>query len=190
MKKSEIRKKFKLLRSQLAQEDIESMSIDIANKCLELSIWDARYFHIFLSIAEQKEVNTEYLLHVLQGKDKEIIVPKSDFETGEMINYLLTDQTRIVKNQWNIPEPVEGIQIAARQLDAVFIPLLALDKSGHRVGYGKGFYDRFLSRCKKDIIKIGVSFYGPVDEISDVYTSDIPLDYCVTPNRIYDFRKK
>ncbi|WP_298246818.1 5-formyltetrahydrofolate cyclo-ligase [uncultured Christiangramia sp.] len=190
MKKSEIRKKFKLLRSQLAQADIESMSIDIANRCLELRIWDARYFHIFLSIAEQKEVNTEYLLHVLQGKDKEIIVPKSDFETGEMINYLLTDQTRIVKNPWNIPEPVDGIQIAAQQLDAVFIPVLALDKSGHRVGYGKGFYDRFLSRCKKDIIKIGVSFYGPVDEISDVYTSDIPLDYCVTPNRIYDFRKK
>ena len=107
-----------------------------------------------------------------------------------MINYLLTDQTRIIKNQWNIPEPVDGIQIAAQQLDAVFIPLLALDKSGHRVGYGKGFYDRFLSRCKKDIIKIGVSFYGPVEEISDVYTSDIPLDYCVTPNRIYDFRKK
>lgn len=190
MKKAEIRKKFKLLRSQLAEEDIENMSIDIANKCLELKIWDASYFHIFLSITEQKEVNTEYLLHVLQGKDKEIIVPKSNFETGEMINYLLTDQTRITRNEWNIPEPADGIQIAAQQLDAVFIPLLAFDKSGHRVGYGKGFYDRFLSQCKKNIIKIGVSFYGPVENIADTFSSDIPLDYCVTPNRIYDFRKK
>jgi len=190
MKKFDIRKKFKQLRKDLSQEEIEQMSLDIANKSLELPIWDSRYFHIFLSIAKHNEVNTEYLLHILQGKDKDIVVSKSNFESGEMSHYLLTDQTRIAVNEWDIPEPVDGIPIATSQLDVVFIPLLAYDKHGHRVGYGKGFYDRFLSHCKKDLLKIGVSYFEPIDHIENTYASDIPLDYCITPNAIYTFGTK
>ncbi|MGA8853770.1 MAG: 5-formyltetrahydrofolate cyclo-ligase [Christiangramia sp.] len=190
MNKDKLRKKFKDLRLQLSKEDIEKMSLDIANKALELPIWNYRYYHIFLSIAEQKEVDTEFLLHILQGKDKEVIIPRSDFETGKMINFLLTDQTVIKKNRWNIPEPQDGIEIPPDKLDVVFLPLLAFDKNGHRVGYGKGFYDRFLAKCKPDIVKVGVSFFGPVEEIKEVFSSDIPLNYCITADKVYDFRDK
>lgn len=187
MKKAEIRRKFKELRLDLDQEAIESLSLEIANGILELPIWNYRYYHTFLSIAEQKEVDTEFLLHILQGKDKDVIIARTDFESGEMINYLLTDQTVIRKNRWNIPEPQEGIEVPAEKLEVVFIPLLAFDKTGHRVGYGKGFYDRFLANCKPDIVKIGLSFYGPVNKIDEIFSSDIPLNYCVTPDKVYKF---
>ncbi len=187
MRKNELRKKYKELRLQLSDEEIEDKSIEIANKALELPIWDHQFYHLFLSITSQKEVNTEYLLQVLQGKDKNVVIPKTDFKTGNLINYLLTDQTLIKTNRWNIPEPQEGIEISTEKLDVVFIPLLAFDKNGHRVGYGKGFYDRFLAGCRPDIVKIGVSFFGPVEEIKEVFASDIPLSYCITPEKIYEF---
>lgn len=190
MNKEELRRKFKDLRLGLDNEDIEKMSLEIANRSLQLPVWDHKYYHIFLSIAEQKEVDTEFLLHILQGKDKDVIISKSDFKTGEMINYLLTDQTVIKKNRWNIPEPVEGIEITNNKLDVVFVPLLAFDKKGHRIGYGKGFYDRFLAACKPDIIKIGLSFFEPIEEIKEVFENDIPLNYCVTPDKIYEFSNK
>lgn len=188
MNKDKLRRDYKKLRLELSEEDIDRMSLEIANRSLELPIWDHRYYHVFLSIAEQKEVNTEYLLHILQGKDKDVIIPKTDFESGEMNNYLLTDQTVIRKNKWNIPEPEEGIEIANGKLDVVFVPLLAFDKQGHRIGYGKGFYDRFLADCKPDIVKIGLSFFEPVDEIKEIFSGDIPLNYCVTPGKVYDFQ--
>ncbi len=190
MNKLELRKRFKDLRLRLEANEIEKLSLDIANRSLELPVWEYRYYHIFLSIPEQKEVDTEFLLHILQGKDKEVIIPKTDHETGGLLNYLLTDQTVIKKNRWNIPEPQEGIEVPSDKIDVVFIPLLAFDKTGHRIGYGKGFYDKFLAGCKPEVIKIGLSFFEPVEEIKEIFNSDIPLDYCVTPDRIYEFGTK
>jgi 5-formyltetrahydrofolate cyclo-ligase len=69
----------------------------------------------------------------------------------------------------------------------VFVPLLAFDKKGHRVGYGKGFYDRFLSDCKPETIKIGLSFFEAEESISAILPSDIRLDFCVTPTEIIVF---
>lgn len=190
MNKEELRIKFKELRSKLSVEEIENMSLEIANRALQLPIWDFRYYHIFLSIAEQKEVDTEFLLHILQGKDKEVIIPKTDFSSGTMTSYLLTDHTVIMKNRWNIPEPEDGIEISSEKLEVVFVPLLAFDKQGHRIGYGKGFYDRFLASCRQDIIKIGLSLFDPVEEIKEIFQDDIPLTYCITPDEIYDFGEK
>jgi 5-formyltetrahydrofolate cyclo-ligase len=104
-----------------------------------------------------------------------------------MLHFLLTDNTRIKKNEYNIPEPVDGLEVPATKIDVVFVPLLAFDKKGHRVGYGKGFYDKFLSECKPETIKIGLSFFEPEELISDVFEGDILLNYGVTPNTIYSF---
>ena len=187
MKKSELRPKYKALRKQLSENEIEEMSLAIANKIISLPIWQKTYFHIFLPITEHHEVNTEFILHLLSGKDKEIIISKSDFETRNMTHYLLTDNTKIKKNEYNIPEPVDGIQVPSDKIQVVFIPLLSFDKKGHRAGYGKGFYDKFLSECKPETIKIGLSFFEADDLIEDVFTGDVQLDYCVTPKRIYRF---
>ena len=187
MLKKELRTKFKALRSQLSDNDLEEMSLAIANKVLALPVWEKNYFHIFLPITEHKEVDTEFILHLLSGKDKEIIISKSDFETRKMTHFLLTDNTKIKKNEYNIPEPVDGLEVPTKKIDVVFVPLLAYDKTGHRAGYGKGFYDKFLSECKPETIKIGLSFFEPEELIDDVFENDVKLDYCVTPDRVYEF---
>ncbi len=187
MTKNELRKKYKALRNGLSLNEVEDLSLSIANQVLKLPIWEASFFHIFLSIEEQKEVNTDYILNILSGKDKNILVSKSDFKTGEMIHFLLTDSTKIKKNAYNIPEPIDGIEIANDKVDVVFIPLLAFDKTGNRVGYGKGFYDRFLAKCKPETLKIGLSFFEAETGITDVFEGDIKLDFCVTPERVFEF---
>lgn len=187
MTKAELRNAYKLLRKSLSENDIEDLSLQIANQILKLPIWEHSFYHLFLSIKEQKEVNTDYILNILSGKDKHIVVSKSDFETRQMTHYLLTDGTIIKKNSHNIPEPIGGIAIDTSQIDVVFIPLLAFDRSGHRVGYGKGFYDLFLAQCKPETIKIGLSFFKVETSIQDRFEGDIPLDYCVTPEKIYTF---
>jgi 5-formyltetrahydrofolate cyclo-ligase len=189
MLKKELRQKYKTLRSQISDQDLDEMSLAIANKLLTIPIWNKTYFHIFLPITEHKEVNTEYVLHLLSGKDKEIIISKSDFETREMTHFLLTDNTKIKKNQYNIPEPIDGIEVPSHKIEVVFVPLLAFDKKGHRAGYGKGFYDKFLSKCKSETVKIGLSFFEAEEKIMDVFENDVKLDYCVTPNEIYNFQE-
>lgn len=187
MHKAELRKKYKTLRNTLSITKIDDLSMAIANQLLKLPIWEHTFYHIFLAIEELKEVNTDYILNILSGKDKNIVVSKSDFKTGGMMHFLLTDNTVIKKNSYNIPEPVDGIEISNDKIEVVFIPLLAFDKQGNRVGYGKGFYDRFLSNCKAETIKIGLSFFEAETEINDVFESDIKLNYCVTPKTIYRF---
>jgi 5-formyltetrahydrofolate cyclo-ligase len=181
MLKAELRTKYKALRKQLTFDEIMNDSLAIANNCLYLPIWDKTYFHLFLPIEAQKEVNTEFLLQILAGRDKEVVVSKSDFESGTMTHYLLTDNTKLKVNEYGIPEPVDGLEVPANKIDVVFVPLLAYDKKGNRVGYGKGFYDTFLSECKPDVIKIGLSYFDPEETISDLNDHDIRLDFCVTP---------
>ncbi len=187
MTKLELRKTYKLLRKALSPEDVEELSLKIANQLLTLNIWDQNFYHIFLSIVEFNEVNTDYILNILSGKDKNIVISKSDFETKALTHYLLTDSTRIKKNEYNIPEPIDGIEIQTSKIEVVFIPLLAFDKTGNRIGYGKGIYDHFLSQCQPETLKIGLSFFKAEEQITDVTGFDVSLDYCVTPNEVYNF---
>lgn len=188
MKKNQLRIKYKKLREELTAEEIEEKSLEIANRSLELPIWDFSFYHLFLSITEKREINTEAILHILQGKDKNVVISKSDLKNYRMTNYLLTDSAVLKTNEWGIPEPVSGIEVQPRQIEVVFMPLLAFDERGNRIGYGKGFYDRFLSSCSVNTLKIGLSFFEAEHEISEVSEDDIPLDYCVTPNKIYSFK--
>jgi 5-formyltetrahydrofolate cyclo-ligase len=187
MTKSGLRVKYKTLRENLSENDINQFSLAIANNILKLDIWQNTFFHVFLPIEFQKEVNTEYILHLLQGKDKEILVSKSNFETREMSHFLLTDNTKIKKNNYGIPEPIDGIEVPVDRIDVIFVPLLSFDKTGHRVGSGKGFYDKFLAQCKPNSLKIGLSFFEPEDFISDATTDDVQLNYCVLPAQIFVF---
>jgi 5-formyltetrahydrofolate cyclo-ligase len=187
MIKKELRQKYKELRQQLSENDIEDLSLKIANQLIRLDIWQHSFYHLFLPIESQKEINTEYILQVLAGKDKNIVLSKSDFSTREMTHFLLTDNTTIKKNEYDIPEPVDGFEVPVSKIDVVFVPLLAFDEKGNRVGYGKGFYDKFLSECKPEILKIGLSFFESEKVISDVLDTDIQLDLCVTPTEVYNF---
>jgi 5-formyltetrahydrofolate cyclo-ligase len=186
MLKKELRLSYLQLRNELSSEAISNYSLEIANRVLDLPVWTCNYYHLFLSITENNEIDTSFILSVLQGKDKNIVLPKVLDNTG-LIHYLLTDSTVLRKSKWNIPEPLDGLEVSPAKIDVVFIPLLAFDKQGYRVGYGKGFYDKFLEECREDVIKIGLSLFKPVDKISDTQEHDILMDYCVTPKKIYAF---
>lgn len=187
MTKKELRVKYKQMRQQLSENDIEELSLQIANQLIHLDIWQHSFYHLFLPIESQKEINTEYILQVLAGKDKNIVISKSDFETREMTHFLLTDNTKIKKNEYDIPEPVDGLEVPVSKIDVVFVPLLAFDEKGNRVGYGKGFYDKFLSECKPEVLKIGLSFFKSESIISDVLPTDIQLSMCISPTEVYKF---
>ncbi len=187
MTKKELRNKYKNLRTQLSENTLEDWSLAVANNTLKAPIWEMENYHIFLPISRLKELNTEFILHILQGKDKNIVLSKTDFEENTMRHYLMTDATKIEVNKWGIPEPINGFTIDSKQIDVVFVPLLCFDKKGNRVGYGKGFYDRFLANCRKDTIKIGLSFFEAEEYISDASPLDIKLNMAITPNNIYHF---
>ena len=187
MLKKDLRSLYKNRRHALDEKSITDFSLSIANGLLKLPVWSYDYYHIFLPISENKEVDTTFILSILQGKDKNVVLPKvADYNTLQ--HFLLTDSTRIRKNKWNIPEPIDGIEVPIGKIDVVFMPLLGFDKKGNRVGYGKGFYDAFLGECRNDIIKIGLSMFKVEEElITDTHSNDVPLDYCVTPNKTYSF---
>lgn len=186
MLKKQIRLEYFEKRNLLDLKLFEIYSLEISNMVLKLPVWDFSFYHTFLSIDRNREVDTSYLLTVLQGKDKNIVVPKvSAF--NQLENYLLLDSTPLRLNHWKIPEPVDGIKIDENKIDVVFMPLLAYDKKGNRVGYGKGYYDKFLSKCRPDVVKIGLSFFEPEEVIEDINENDVPLSYCVTPHKIYEF---
>ena len=187
MNKKQLRAKYKTLRSGLSDKQIEDLSVDIANELLKLPIWDKSFYHVFLPIEQHKEINTEYILNILQGKDKNVIISKSNFEDNTLAHFLLLDTTVLKKNEWGIPEPVDGIQIQEDKIEVVFVPLLAFDTKGNRVGYGKGFYDKFLAKCGSETLKIGLSFFEAEAEIKDVNDTDIRLDFCVTPLKTVRF---
>lgn len=186
MTKKQLRISYRNKRTLLDSALIQNYSIQIANKALQLPIWHFFYFHLFLTIDRNKEILTEPLLTILQGKDKNVVVPKM-VSNLQLEHFLLLDNTTLVPNALGIPEPTEGIAIAEEKLDVVFVPLLAFDKKGNRVGYGKGYYDAFLQKCRPDVIKIGLSFFEASEEIKDVNELDVPLDYCITPNTTYHF---
>ncbi len=185
--KKTLRLKYKKLREELSDEAIAEMSLQIANRALELPIWNKTYYHIFLPISEKKEVDTEYLMHILQGKDKSIVVSKANFQTGEMRHFLMQEHTVFKTSPYGITEPVAGLAISPEIIEVVFVPLLAYDKRGHRVGYGKGFYDRFLKKCNAGTVFVGLSFFEPEPEIF-FETTDVALNFCVTPKKIIDFQ--
>lgn len=180
MDKKTLRKKYTALRASLHEDEIEDLSLAISNNALKVPIWEKTNYHIFLPIKNKAEVNTDYLLHILQGKDKTIIVSKAHFETGTMTHILLQENTTLKLSKHGIPEPENGIEISPEIIDVVFVPLLAYDVNGNRIGYGKGFYDRFLSACNPDCIFVGVSFFEAEEEIN-VTAYDKALHYIITP---------
>ena len=117
----------------------------------------------------------------------QVAYPVTNTADCTMQAHYVDGETTIVENEFGIPEPVGSEAIDPSEIDVVFVPLLAFDQQGYRVGYGKGFYDRFLAQCRENVIAIGFSYFDPVPKIDDANQFDIPLNYCVTPQQLYEF---
>ena len=190
MQKQDLRKEFLQKRKALTEQEVEGFSKKIHDWFFRsIPVHAYTTIHTFLPIKRNNEVDTWLIINTLQ-KDfaTNIVIPKSHVD-GTMSHYLFTKDTVFEENKWKISEPTHNssLNIHHSKIDLVLIPLLCFDKKGYRVGYGKGFYDRFLSDCRPDVLKIGLSIFEPVEHIKDIDAYDIRLDYCITPNKIWQF---
>jgi len=143
--------------------------------------------HCFLPAASKNEINTWLIIEALRSQYPHIqfVVPVSDLTNGTMISVLLEKDTLIKENKWGIPEPVNATIVDHAKINLVLIPLLVVDIHGKRVGYCEGFYDKFLLSCHPTTVKIGLSYFYPVDLIEDISDTDIPLDLTISPFQIH-----
>ena len=188
MLKAELRKKMLRQRRMLPANEVQRRSTTIADQFFSnFRLQPGQTVHVFLPIVKNNEVNTWPKIERLRIEHPEVrvAVPVTDVEQNVLTHHHLTDEAILVENPWGIPEPQDAQLILAPEVDIVLIPLLAFDKSGHRVGYGKGFYDRFLADCRPDVLKVGLSLEPPVEAIADPNPFDVPLDAVVMPEGVW-----
>lgn len=196
MTKAELRAQFLTERRALSAEEVTRRSVAIADRFFgaffnELVADRTTILHTFLPIARQNEVDTWPIIQRIwqHFPPVQVAVSMTDTTKTRLTHHSLTPETPLIENQWGIPEPhsVENQPISSSQIGLVLVPLLTFDAHGHRVGYGKGYYDRFLAECRPDCLKIGVSLFEPVNRIEAVEPTDVRLDVCVTPTRTWHF---
>ncbi len=143
------------------------------------------YFPLEIKGEPDTHLFSRYLKHMLPSL--QISYPVTDFLKDTMHSVLTNEDTVFKENEYGLTEPQSGEVISPEIIDITFVPFLICDNEGYRVGYGKGFYDKYLPLCRTDVLKIGFSYFEPVDKIDDAQPFDVPLNYCITPESIYEF---
>ena len=189
MLKREIRTIYRKKRAELSSTD--KMKWDdlmlINFQTLRLPFLD--YVLSFYPIEQNNEVNTLLITDYLHFKNPELNLcyAKTDLVHRTMKAIHCKADSIFEANEYNIPEPVSNDVVDAALLDLVLVPLLAFDQNGQRVGYGKGFYDHYLKTCRTNCYKVGLCYFDAIDSIDDATDFDVPLDFCITPERTYVF---
>ena len=180
--KNELRKKYKLLRKTLSEDQKDDFSNVIFNKCASKFNLEDKNISIFLPINKFNEINTWHFLDNLNGH---FYVPVVQNKILRHIKF--ENKAQLKTSDWGILEPSYGEEVNPKKFDFVIVPLLAYDFKGNRIGYGAGYYDSFLKKCNANCIFIGVSFFEPESNLFETYPTDIPIQYCVTPHEIHEF---
>ena len=186
--KNQLRTFYKELRAALSNEEIEQKSLQISNNVIaflkEQNVLS--HIHLFFPIPKQLEINTYPIKEYIEERGGTIYTSKVDPGSLKLQTLLLKPGATFQLDSWGIPIP-EDCDIASNErIQLVFVPLLAYDQKGNRIGFGKGYYDVFLASLDPTVIKVGLSFFSPELSIpSELH--DIPLDYCITPENIITF---
>lgn len=184
MNKKEIRQFYKQKRGELTEQERETASLKIYNQVRELFDLTTKNVSIFLPIQRFQEINTWHFLKELKRTHFFLPVVKGP---DLLVHIGYENPNQIEVSQWGIPEPIYGTEVEPNLFDYVLVPLLAIDKKGYRVGYGKGFYDQFLRQCNANCKFIGLSYFDPIDQIIDLHEADVPLHYCITSSQVFTF---
>lgn len=189
MTKQEIRSVYKAKRAAIDPRQKLKLDDLLLLQFQQLDYAGVETLLTYWPMAGQAEPNTHlfsgYLRHMLP--DLQIAYPVSHQPTSTFTAVQIDESTVYQTNSWGITEPSAGIPLDPSAVDLVLVPLLAFDAEGYRVGYGKGFYDRFLANCREDVVTMGFSYFPPIARIADTGQFDVPLSYCITPDRIYEF---
>jgi 5-formyltetrahydrofolate cyclo-ligase len=192
MTKHELRKIYLSKRTSLSDSEYKELNRKLADTFFSsFDFSSIQVIHTFLPIEKTKEPDTWLIIQGLTKKHKgiSISIPRINNETAMIDNFFFENEDQLELNMWGIPEPKQGIPTPIEKIDAVLVPLLAADTEGNRVGYGRGFYDKFLDVCNSSVKTIGLSFYPPVEKISDINSIDHRLTHLVTPGKLYEFSR-
>jgi 5-formyltetrahydrofolate cyclo-ligase len=189
MLKQQARNIYKQKRYAISQADKMKWDDLLLIQFQTLDIPFVEYVLSFYPIEQNNEVNTFLITDYLHFRNPNLHIcyPKTNLKDNSMQAILCNADSIFEANDYNIPEPVDTALADPALLDLVIIPMLAFDECGNRVGYGKGYFDRYLKLCREDCIKVGFSYFDPVDYIDDADEFDVPLDFCITPGRAYVF---
>jgi 5-formyltetrahydrofolate cyclo-ligase len=193
MLKAELRKIYLARQKSLAADERRARSEAICKLFFRnFDLSKTRFLHGFLPIEKFNEIDTRLIFERIwrEFPHLETLVPRVDFETGEIENLKFSAHTGLAANRWQIDEPAHDETIETEKIDLILVPLLCFDSKGFRVGYGKGFYDKFLKNCRTDTVKIGLSYFAPIDEIEDTREFDVRLDFCITPEKVFKVKGK
>ena len=190
MTKAELRKFYLNERLSLSDKDLAQFNRDICDNFFsQISLKEIRVVHSFITMDNTKEPDTWIIINRLQKNytDIRISVPKINVDSRSIENFYYENPAQLKPNAWGIREPEYGEPTLTEDIDLVLVPMLIADQYGHRVGYGKGFYDKFLATCNASCVPVGLCFYEPVLRIDDIQDWDMPLKYCVTPVKVHHF---
>lgn len=178
MTKKELRQHYLTKRKTLSEKEKVDFSKKIAEHLLDSDFMELKTFHVFLSVEKLNEIDTQLIINPLLKSGKQLVVPKMK---GKKLQNCLLDETTILKtNSWGIAEPENCVEIDSAKIDVVIVPMLICDVKGNRIGYGGGFYDRFMATLRPDAQLVGINWFEPVEEIpAEEY--DVPLDAVITP---------
>lgn len=185
MLKKDLRKIYLEKRMTLSKDEVNFLSEKIFEKfILQFNVIENHKVSIFLPISKFNEINTLEFIKFLWSKRVNVFIPK--IIDKDLISIKFTSETILIENSWGILEPLSN-QNEETVFDYVITPLLYCDSFGNRVGYGKGFYDKFFQTINSDAKKIGVNYFAPTDIIDDISELDVKLDYLITPDEILSF---
>jgi len=187
MTKQDIREAYKSKRLELTKDKLDSASELICSLIFKNFELKNKTISLYLPIRKLHEIDTFLILDKAMSYGVKIGLPRINKHNLTLSHYLYRTKKQLVINNFGIPEPKDGDELAPTQFDIVFVPLLAIDTKGNRVGYGKGYYDRFLKQCKKDCLFIGLQLFDEIIQIDDINQFDIALHYCITPTQIIQF---
>jgi 5-formyltetrahydrofolate cyclo-ligase len=189
MLKREIRKIYSEKRQSLSTDQFFTDSEKIVELFKGINWAKKNVLMSYYAIPDRKEFNVADGEEVLRQQHPSIVIahPRIIEDDKNMEAVIIDRNTHFSFNRYHIAEPVNGEVISPEKIDMIFVPLLAFDQLGYRVGYGKGYYDRYISRCRPDVLKVGFSFFEPIPAIEDINQFDVPLSLCITPMRVYEF---
>lgn len=176
--KSELRKKYKQIRSSLEPDFRRAASNDICGFVCALEEYKKASV-VFVYSSVYSEVSTQPIICDALSHGKTVLLPVTDAATETMHASEIKSENDIVCGAYGIAEPKDKTAFDTEKIDLVIVPGLAFNKQGYRIGYGKGYYDKFLSQ-NGDIVKIGVAFSAQLCEENFEAAFDVRLDVIVT----------
>ena len=186
MRKAELRSYYLNKRKTLSADEVISFSCKIFDQFkLNFLLKEGMKIHIFLSIGKFKEIDTRSFIQELFQQNIRVFVPRLKGNEQETVE--ITPNSQYVTNSLGIDEPI-GESSSVIDFDYILVPLVYCDFTGNRIGYGKGFYDKFFKKISPSK-KIGLSIFSPNKLISDANDFDVRLDYLVTPTAVLSFGK-